>query len=88
MKIGRYEVTWYQALAVALTALFFYMVLTRIFGHSATDFALTTTLFGMLGTWLYNLNREVGELKTELKNFKESIHEEFQAIKHMISKGG
>lgn len=87
MKIGKYEVTWDQALAVALTVLFIYMLLTRIFGHSASDFALAATAFGTIGSWIYKLNREVGELKIEFKSFKEGIHNELQNIKNMI-KGG
>ncbi len=91
MKIGNYEVTWYQALAVALTILFFYMVLTRIFGHSVTDLSIVISLFGMLCTWLYNLNREVGEVKTkfnefkqEFKEFKNQVGKEFSELKQII----
>lgn len=85
MKIGKYEIRWSQLLAIAVTILFLYMVLTRIFGHSATDFSLVLTAFGTLGTWIINLesrfstiNREIGEFKTSMLHFRNEVMEKLE----------
>ena len=47
-----------------------YFILTRIFGHSATDITISASLFTILsgiiyqiGNMVYKLNREFGEFK-------------------------
>ena len=53
---------------IVLFLLAVYFILTRIFGHSATDFTIMVTLFTILGGLLYNLNRELGEFKVRTIN--------------------
>lgn len=63
---------------VVLFVLSVYFILTRIFGHSASDITITITLFGLLGSGLYKLNREFGEFKIK------TIHS-FSMIKNDLS---
>lgn len=72
------------ALDVTILILFFmavYFILTRIFGHSATDLTITVTLFCLLGSMLYKLNREVGEFKLNVVHSFEKIGEDLKEIK-------
>ncbi len=92
MKIGRYEVTWYQTLAVVLTLLLLCMIITRIFGHSATDIMIIMTAFSTFGTWIYNLEkrtsgieREVGELKTHVQHGFANVKKDVSEIKENLS---
>lgn len=93
MKIGEYEITWYQVLAVALTILFFYMVIMRILGHSATNFTLLITASGTLVTWMYSLehrfsalNREVGEMHINMKNSFNNAKRDMDELKLLIKR--
>ncbi|MBI2507642.1 hypothetical protein HYV89_01685 [Candidatus Woesearchaeota archaeon] len=57
------KIDWLKILLIILFLLSVYLVLTRIIGHSATDLAITISIFTFLGGLLYNLNREFGEFK-------------------------
>ena len=65
---------------VLLFLLFVYFVLTRIFGHSATDFTIMITLFTILGGLLYNLNREFGEFKVKTVHGFGKVREDIKEI--------
>ena len=74
---------------IAIIALFFlavYFVLTRIFGHSATDLSITITLFTLLGSMLYKLNREVGEFKIKTISSFDKLRLDINGVKEAISK--
>lgn len=75
------KITWVQALSIVLFVLVVYMILTRIFGHSATDLAITITLFTLLYVNQYHLNREVGEIRITTKQSFEKFREENNLIK-------
>lgn len=69
---------WVDVLIIALFVIVIYMVLTRIFGHSATDLAIMMGLFALLFMNQYKINREIGEIKTTMKR-------SFEKVKHEIS---
>jgi hypothetical protein len=68
---------WIDALIIALFLLSVYLILTRLFGHSATDlqiifsvFSIYTSALFYIFNFLYKMNRELGEIKTEIRNLK------------------
>ena len=70
-----------------------YLLITRILGHSPTDFQIILWMVGFFGTailktfsLIYGLNREIGELKTNIKNSFDKIRVDIKDIKIMVSK--
>jgi len=70
-----------------------YVFLWRIFGNSPTDFQVISWVVGLfsvvifkLFTFTYNMNREISELKTGVKNGFKRIKEDIQEIKTLIKK--
>lgn len=87
----------FTALDVVLLLLFLlsvYFILTRIFGHSATDLTITVSLFTFLGTLLFRvmhillgLNREFGEFKVKTIQSFGNMKQDMQVIKgHLLKK--
>lgn len=84
-------------LIVVFLIIVIYMFLARIFGNSPTDFQLISGSFGLVGmivvklfTLIYGINREVGEIKTELRvgvrsGFKK-IKNDIQEIKELVKR--
>ena len=77
---------------IVLSLLFFYFVLTRIFGHSATDFTIAIGAFSAIGTLfyklysnLYKLNREVGEFKSNTKFSFKNLKSDVSTLKSDVS---
>ncbi|MBL7100459.1 MAG: hypothetical protein ISS23_00725 [Nanoarchaeota archaeon] len=75
---------WINILLVLLFLLLVYLILTRIFGHSATDLIINITLFTFLGGLIYflnnnimhyiiKLNREFGEFNIKTTNGFDNI---------------
>ena len=78
---------------VLLFLLSVYFILTRIFGHSATDLVISVSLFSLLvGVILkimqigFNLNREFGEFKTNTINSFKKLKEDIIEIKKRVLK--
>lgn len=68
-----------------------YMILWRILGDSPTDFQVISWAVGLFGaavfklfSFTYNMNREVGELKTGVRNGFGSVKEGFRRVKEDI----
>lgn len=72
-----------NVLIIVLFIVAIYFILTRIFGHSATDLTIGITLFTFLGVLLYRLNREFGEFKIKGINSFERLREDIKKIKLM-----
>ena len=75
------KINWIDLLIVGLFLLTVYFILTRIFGHSASDLTISVSLFTFLGSLLYKLNREVGELKVNTVNAFGRLKEDISFIK-------
>ncbi len=73
--------TWVDGLMILLSVLVIYMILTRIFGHSATELTIMITLFTLLGINQYKLNRELGEQNMMIKGSFERMRDAVQEIK-------
>ncbi len=91
-------------LIIILLIIGVYMFYDRFFGNSPTDFQFILWLFGIFGTAIiklyglvYGINREIGEVKIELKfgvrngfkNVKEDINElknGVQEIKNLLTR--
>ena len=71
---------------IILSILSIYFILTRIFGHSATDTTISVTLFTLLGGLLYKLNRELGEFKIRTMNSFNNLKEDISEIKGRLHK--
>lgn len=69
------------------------MILWKIFGNSPTDFQVISWVVGLfsmvifkLFIFTYNMNREVGELKTGVRSGFGSVREDFRRVKEDIEK--
>ena len=71
---------------IILFMLAIYFILTRIFGHSATDTIISVTLFTLLVGLLYKLNRELGEFKIKTMNSFNNLKEDIIEIKRRLYK--
>ncbi len=80
------KIDWLKIILVILFILSVYLVLTRIIGHSATDFAITISIFTFLGGLLYSLNREFGEFKIKTINAFDKMKKDIEEIKHKFDK--
>ena len=78
------KINWIDLLIVGLFLLTVYFILTRIFGHSASDLTISVSLFTFLGSLLYKLNREVGELKINTVNAFGRLKEDISFIKKKV----
>ncbi len=72
--------TWIDAVIIIFFLLAVYFMLTRIFGHSATDLSITAAFFISLAGFLYNLNREFGEFKVKTIMSFEKVHTDLSKI--------
>src|SRR3989344_9382854 len=79
-------INWIDILSFMLFALAVFFILTRIFGHSATDLTISITLFSAVGMLLYKLNREFGEFKVKITGDIAVIKENINELKLRIDK--
>ena len=80
------RISWIDIAIVILFILAVYFILTRIFGHSATDITISVTLFTLVGGLLYKLNREFGEFKMITMNSFNNLKEDINEIKNKLYK--
>ena len=76
--------TWIDALIIIMFIVVVYMLLTRIFGHSATDLAIMAGLFGLLFVNQFKANRERGEMKVNMSHSFNKIKEDIDLIKEKL----
>lgn len=75
------KISLIDIIIILLSILAVYFIITRIFGHSATDLTISVTLFTLLGGLLYKLNREIGEFKIKTMNSFKMLKEDIESIK-------
>ena len=75
------KIKWIDIAIILLFILAVYFILTRIFGHSATNLTINITLFTLLGGLLYKLNREIGEFKIKTINSFKMLKEDIKGLK-------
>lgn len=80
-------------LLVILLGVGIYLFLTRILGHSPTDFQLILWIAGFSGTALlkifnmiYNINREIGEIKIGVMEGFGKIKQDMKIINQTLEK--
>lgn len=78
------KINWIDIVLVILFILAVYFILTRIFGHSASDLAISVTLFSFLAGALYKLNREFGEFRIRTINGFDKLKEDTNLIKKKL----
>lgn len=81
-----------NAILIGLLILGIYLFLDRIFGNSPTDFQLILWLLGFFGagmvkgvSLIYNLNKEMGEIKIKSFHAFKKIRSDVNNIKGDIS---
>ncbi len=81
-----------NVLLILLLIIGAYLLIARILGHSPTDFQLILWVVGFFGTamlkifsLIYNLNREMGEIKMNIKNSFNKIKTDVKDIKTVVS---
>lgn len=79
------KISLIDAMIIILFLMEVYFILTRIFGHSATDLTIAITLFTLLGGMMYRLKREVGELKIKTINSFGRLNEDIRQIEDGLS---
>ena len=75
------KISWIDIIIIVLFILTVYLILTRIFGKSASDLAISISLFSLIGSLLYKLNRELGEFKVKTVNSFRKLKEDIEEIK-------
>ena len=80
-KIGIMDI-----IIILLFILAVYFILTRIFGHSATDITISITLFTLIGGLLYKLNREFGEFRIKTIHAFKELKKDINEIKNRLYK--
>lgn len=72
---------------VILFLMIIYFLLTRVFGHSASDLTISVSLFTFLAGLLYKLNREFGEFKIKTIQSFGNMKQDVKVIKeHLLRK--
>lgn len=79
--MNKYQLTWVQGLVLVLFILVVYMILTRLFGHFATDLAIMLGLFTLLFANQYQLNREMGVLQEVIRHNFRKVREDIDDLK-------
>lgn len=91
------KIIWLDVLGIIFLLFAVYLILTTIFGNSATPIEVTVIIFlglgSLFGSQLYKLNREMGEMKVSVKHsfvrVKDDIHsvkEDVNVIKDKVGK--
>lgn len=77
-------------LLIVLLIIGIYLFATRILGHSPTDFQLIIWLLGFFATavlkvfsLVYNLNRELGEIKIQMINSFKKVREDISKLENI-----
>lgn len=70
-----------DVLIIILFVVTIYFILTRIFGHSASDLTISISMFTLLGSLLYKINREIGEFKIKTINSFERLREDLNGLR-------
>lgn len=78
------KINWIDIVLVILFILAIYFILTRIFGHSVSDLAISVTLFSFLAGALYKLNGEFGEFRIRTINGFNKLKEDTNLIKKKL----
>jgi len=76
------KISWIDILIIILFIATLYFVLTRIFGHSASDLTISISLFILLGSLIYKINREIGEFKVKTINSFRNLREDLNDLKN------
>jgi len=83
------KIEWLEILFWIIMIILFIMILSRIFGHSATDIqiylAIFTGLFIIMGHIL-KLNNNIGKLNREIGEIKIQMISSFKKVREDISK--
>ena len=89
MKDGGFG--WLEVLFWIVMAVLVWMILTRVFGNSATDVQIFIGIvsgFFLVTGYMMRMNREIGEIKIDIKHNFERVGEDIKSINDKISKIG
>tara|TARA_Y100000034_G_scaffold80413_1_gene96471 strand:+ start:2141 stop:2467 length:327 start_codon:yes stop_codon:yes gene_type:complete len=75
---------WLEVLFWIVMAVLVGMILTRVFGHSATDVQIYIGIvsgFFLITGYMMRMNREIGEIKVDMKHGFDRVGEEFGRVR-------
>ena len=88
------KLNWFEILFWIFIIILIIMILTRIFGKSATDTQIYITLIIVMLTimgslvkimsYIVKMNREIGEIKVQMTNNFDSIKKDITLIKNKL----
>ncbi len=80
--------SWLDIIIILLFLFSVYLILTRIFGNSASDLSIIVSLFGLFGSLVtrvmyavYHLNREIGEFKIKTAHGFQKVKDDMDFVK-------
>lgn len=74
--MAKKEINWLNILFWIFVIALIIMILTRIFGNSATDIQIFISILGIFFTSITNLHRRVGRIESDIKQIKNLIVKE------------
>ncbi len=80
------RINWLEVLFWIIILLLLAMVLTRIFGHSATDVQIYLAFISgllVVMTQIVKMNREIGEIKIQMKNSFRKVRDDIEKLKRL-----
>ena len=82
------KIEWFEVLFWIMMMMLFVMILSRIFGKSATDFHIFLTFSMMIVTimgYIVKMNREIGEMKIQMRESFNKADKEISILKQDIN---
>lgn len=83
--------SWFDIIIILLFLFSVYLILTRIFGNSASDLSIIVSLISFSGSLIarvmyavYNLNREIGEFKIRTAHGFQKVKDDMTFVKSGI----
>lgn len=80
------KLIWLDILIIILFLLSVYLILTRIFGQSASDLSIILSLFSVIGGLVIRLTFFIVDFNMEFGEFKVKTGHHFEAVKDGFSK--
>ncbi len=81
------KINWLEILFWIIILLLFIMILSRIFGKSATDIQIYVGFISgllIIMSYIVKMNREIGEIRLQTANSFEKVREDMDKIKEKL----
>ncbi len=71
--MSKKKIDWLYMLFWVFVVIFIIMILTRIFGHSATDLQIFISISGIFFTSIADLYRRIGNIESDIRQIKDIV---------------